>query len=165
MSLPGPLQRVPKSGIDERLHCCRSWIHGRVDISILAHFGMTIGEDGDAHADVPISLDALVTILGGKRPPTIRTPTSRGIDVARCRHTIADNEGIHRMENGTSFEIGCGVKMYASHQERGGQEGMQSQKIIIISIPDKMRIKIPGPGYSRVFPLSYDGRTMEEIAL
>ena len=70
-----------------------------------------------------------------------------------------------RTVNGASLEIGRGIKMDSPHQQSRGPEWMQPEKIIVISIADKMRIKIPGPGHSRINPPSFEGGTMKEIAL
>ena len=69
------------------------------------------------------------------------------------------------MDDGAAFEIRRGVKMYSAHQQGSGQKGMQSQKIIVVAIPDKVRIKIPGPRYSRVTPLAFERGAMEEFGL
>jgi len=69
------------------------------------------------------------------------------------------------MVDGASLEIGRSVKMYSPHQQSRGPEWMQAEKIIVISISYEMRIKIPGPGHSRINPPAFEGGTMKEIAL
>ena len=55
--------------------------------------------------------------------------------------------------------------MDSPHQHGCRQVGMQPQEVVVVPIPDEVRIEAPGPGHVPVSPFAAQGRAMKQVQL
>src|SRR5258707_504013 len=71
----GPLQRIPEIRIDQRFFASEIRVFRRIDVFVLARFGVSVVEDDDSALKMAVMIDALIaaraarTLVHGRRGP------------------------------------------------------------------------------------------------